>query len=356
MYSMYGQSSMDLNVTPPRVAWQMLRTLRSAPPGSATKGRRRAVFAAAMEQAEQLFGAAQEVGSATRPLLAFYGLSQAGRAIAAASHVAAWELKGHGVTVRDLESARTAPLSGLVVADHGRGSFTQLAEILQAGSLPEATTLGELWPALPELWRFPLPGATGTEPLILRLEGGSRIRSASQIRLRVSNFPDAVGASFAPGAEISYGQEETWNEERRRLSDHMRHFPSLVGWKFTTPKGNPVGFRRISPNALETSLMWDAEGQFASDVAFLERVSFETRGECFAYPALSAAAVPAHPLLIWWALLFALSMLARYEPQAWAEVISVDKSSAAAPVEYMLEEALKSLPEIIHRTVLAVAA
>jgi hypothetical protein len=92
MCSMYGQSWMDLNLTPPRVAWQMLRTLRSAPPGWVGRGRRRAVFAAAMEQAEQLFGAAADVGPATRPLLAFYGLSQAGRAIAAASHATAWEL------------------------------------------------------------------------------------------------------------------------------------------------------------------------------------------------------------------------------------------------------------------------
>ncbi|MCX5151640.1 YaaC family protein [Streptomyces sp. NBC_00320] len=43
-----------------------------------------------MEQAQQMFKAAEVVGPQTRPLLVFYGLSQAGRAIAAA----AVDLKG----------------------------------------------------------------------------------------------------------------------------------------------------------------------------------------------------------------------------------------------------------------------
>jgi hypothetical protein len=42
------------------------------------------VYVAALQQAEQLFHAAREAGFASSPLLLFYGLSQAGRAIAAA--------------------------------------------------------------------------------------------------------------------------------------------------------------------------------------------------------------------------------------------------------------------------------
>jgi hypothetical protein len=68
-----------------RASWSDLRGTRWAPPGSAgADPSRRAVYVAALQQAEQLFHAAREAGFASSPLLLFYGLSQAGRAIAAA--------------------------------------------------------------------------------------------------------------------------------------------------------------------------------------------------------------------------------------------------------------------------------
>ena len=66
-------------------AWEWLRASRWNPPGKAETGSRRKTYAAALEQTEQMFRAAAVVGPATRPLQVFYGLSQAGRAIAAAA-------------------------------------------------------------------------------------------------------------------------------------------------------------------------------------------------------------------------------------------------------------------------------
>jgi YaaC-like Protein len=68
---------------------------------------RRHVFTAALEQGQQFMEAAAVTGYATRPVLAFYGLSQLGRSIAAASwHLRdtgpasseAWRPSGHGIT------------------------------------------------------------------------------------------------------------------------------------------------------------------------------------------------------------------------------------------------------------------
>lgn len=84
----------------------LLRQLRSAPPGLAVDGARRETFSAALEQAEQLLTAAGHVGVQSRPLLVFYGLSQGGRAIAAASTRTAgtdWQLRGHGIKARSLD-------------------------------------------------------------------------------------------------------------------------------------------------------------------------------------------------------------------------------------------------------------
>ncbi|MFE5028246.1 YaaC family protein [Streptomyces sp. NPDC056656] len=71
-------------------AWGRLRASRSDPPARANTGARRKTYAAALEQAQQMFHAASVVGPATSPVQVFYGLSQAGRAIVAA----AWSLKG----------------------------------------------------------------------------------------------------------------------------------------------------------------------------------------------------------------------------------------------------------------------
>ena len=55
---------------------------------------RRRIFTAALNQAEELSIAASGVSYAARPLLEFYSLSQAGRAIAAAHLVGKAELIG----------------------------------------------------------------------------------------------------------------------------------------------------------------------------------------------------------------------------------------------------------------------
>lgn len=67
------------------------------------------VFDAAVEQCEQLLRGAATPGYASRPLNLFYGLSQAGRAIAAAwspppfGPQNSWRLAGHGITAAALD-------------------------------------------------------------------------------------------------------------------------------------------------------------------------------------------------------------------------------------------------------------
>lgn len=72
----------------PAESWRTIRTVRADPPAriaNVLRGERRTVFQAALEQAQQQFMAASLIGYESRPLNLFYGLSQAGRALAAAS-------------------------------------------------------------------------------------------------------------------------------------------------------------------------------------------------------------------------------------------------------------------------------
>jgi len=137
-------------------SWRHLRALRHDPPGlAAAGGPRKRTFDTALEQAEQLFAAASVVGAEVRPLLLFYGLSQAGRALAAA-----WvsadngQLSGHGIKSTNYRSA--ARVADVTVESASRGSFTTIAELLGAPNLSHPMKLGDLCGLLPDLASFPL--------------------------------------------------------------------------------------------------------------------------------------------------------------------------------------------------------
>jgi YaaC-like Protein len=53
---------------------------RHAPPGYAGRGNRKAVYSAAMEQAEQFLTASENIGYEIKPILLYYGFNQMLRA------------------------------------------------------------------------------------------------------------------------------------------------------------------------------------------------------------------------------------------------------------------------------------
>lgn len=62
-----------------------------------------------------------------------------------------------------------------------------------------------------------------------------------------------------------------------------------------------------------------------------------------------------HPLMAWWAVLYTLSVLARYEPSTWVKLISIDDSQHAVPIERPLERAINHLPVVIADTITEVS-
>jgi hypothetical protein len=83
-----------------------------------------------------MFMAAAAVGPATQPLLLFYGLSQAGRAIAAAARAATgdtWRLIGHGVKASHLDHQ----LTEVTAVAEKTGSFVRLAELVWTAQMDQ---------------------------------------------------------------------------------------------------------------------------------------------------------------------------------------------------------------------------
>jgi hypothetical protein len=93
-----------------------IRRTRADPPGSASEPERRGTYAMALEQFEELLGAAENASPAVRPLPLFYAVSQAGRAIAAADLPDAWKLHGHGLVCSDLSPVSILELESRAAA------------------------------------------------------------------------------------------------------------------------------------------------------------------------------------------------------------------------------------------------
>jgi hypothetical protein len=71
-------------------------------------------------------------------------------------------------------------------------------------------------------------------------------------------------------------------------------------------------------------------------------------------PAVIANSEPPSPLLTWWVILFALSVLARYHPVAWAEALNVDSSPVAVALERAMRKAIDALPQLVAEAVFGI--
>lgn len=130
--------------------------------------------------------AAAVTGYATRPVLAFYGLSQLGRSIAAASwHLRdtgpasseAWRPSGHGITPPGLRRSAQVGLESITVRGHLHGTLPAVARALNSPVLPSDRDipLMSLWAMLPEGQQVPPPGVAGKPAILahrLHLDGG----------------------------------------------------------------------------------------------------------------------------------------------------------------------------------------
>jgi YaaC-like Protein len=338
-----GQTWDEVGSAPPAAVWQQIRALRHQPPGKAS-GRRGQVFVSALQQAEELFTAATSIGFPSRPILLFYGLSQAGRAVAAASTAAGgdgWQLRGHGIKTGPLE--QSGGVGELTVSDDGGGSFVALATLLGSGSLPTGESLGVLWESLPYIrWTLANPqGRNRFHALTLTAQGGwpDPDDGGRRISCWVNGLPLYL-ASSSP------------EDVQQYLASRYPQLGDSNGGTDVSQSGT-IRKHEQSVDLLRT---WSVDpethqAEFARDSAS----PYKGDNDRIVFPVLGGSSTPLHPFLTWWAVLFALSMLARYEPQRWTSYLAVDSSEDAVALEHLLNSSLRTCPEIILHTIRAVS-
>lgn len=190
---------------------------------------------------------------------------------------------------------------------HGRrpgpGLIYEAGEVpqrrLNAASLPLATPIGDLWGLLLDVSRFPLPGMGTARPIAI--EVSPTTSRAHNVPVSVHGVPQDL--AYVASASDSDPDAATagYAEERRRVTDFLGRYPSLVGWEFQAPEGNPIGLRLGSDTA-EIPVVWPNPGNNESEEAVLDRHTIQYRGhQRLAFPVVGGASEPAHPFLLWWA-------------------------------------------------------
>jgi hypothetical protein len=343
-----GKTSADLEATPRAVSWRAIRSLRADPPGRAG-GARQATFVMALEQAEELFTAAAATGPAARALPLFYGLSQAGRALFATRTPGdLWKPRGHGIGEGSGNSTGIAVADFEVEPRPGRaGAFALVAEALASSALPGPTRLGDLWPLLPDTQRFALPSSGPHR--ILNIQVNTYRSNDDPINAEISGLPADLGIQRGPDDDPSAPRAD-WAEEEQRVREFLAHYPSLNGLKFGGGGGQPIGFRPMDDGTALVAVQWPNDPENACTPEELsKRVATSYVGHANAYPCLDTSGRPIHPLVVWWATLFGLSILARYEPETWGRAIDINTSHEAVAIEHILNAALDSVPELLYR-------
>lgn len=333
--------------------WEGLRSTRWKPPAPTLRSpERRTTYVFALEQAEQMFRAASTVGPATQPLLVFYGLSQAGRAVAAAVSNAEgdrWELRGHGIR----SDALQGPLPDVAVRTDpsgSKGSFARLSELLDSPLWERASIrLNDLWDALPENRESPL------------VETGNTRRTPLHVAYR------AINSEPHPLVSVPVDYFPPWitsaTNPHEAFLEYLEAFPEAGGYD---------SFEQVSPYDSQPLLSLDTKGwgevrmnwrvpeEIAGEgylhrVQYLKTIARPYNDAAYFFPALGENRSSTHPLMTWWAVLHALSMLARYQPAEWATHINIDTSPYAAPIERLLKTAIRVVPEVISETIEQVA-
>jgi hypothetical protein len=304
-----------------------IRMTYAVPPALAAQDeQRRRTYTASILMFEQLLAAARSVDYLTRPLPLFYALSQAGRAVVAA-YGAPQHPRGHGLAANSIRE----PITHMTVKPRGTGLFQAVAAHLASpDGLRGPVELGALWSALPDLADSSHGDSSWTPALFVwpEDENPTAMQKVAQYQGTVV-VPDAVRGDL--GQNLG---------ERLRSYPHARFIEpmKLQGSAGLTLRVTPRG-----PGVPCNFVQRGGDGQATKWYSPRSVPEHRYTNEHWLIPRVGESEDFLPPLLLWWVLLFGLSLLARYEPATWRASLDVEQP-LAVPLEDLLDEALVAVP------------
>lgn len=342
-------------------AWGVeLRSIRANRPKFARSGARAQTFGAAFEQAEQLWRASEAVGTIASPLLLFYGLTQAGRAICAAGTPGqAWRpAESHGLTFEFTRPASGAnlDLGAVVVKPSGDGLIQQVAFILDSPVLGGPATLSALLGSLDAKLLFSASQVADPKPLeVHEFRKSLPVLGADVTKsLLLAPVPDrfAANTELIPAGPQNLEHTRIIPPTGEEIAEWLDAYPTLRGLGVPT---EVIGPEPSMGGGFVIKLIWDGGAPMA-DVKQSDW-TVEHLDELYAYawdrthgvvlPAVAGNTKAYDLVVAWWLVLYSLSMLARYYPKEWTEMLDVDRSPLAVPIEHLLSVAYSTVPALI---------
>ena len=177
-----------------------------------------------------------------------------------------------------------------------------------------------------------------------KVQPSARIESSPSAQLKPIRPADVPPQVINPSNDAALGTYLAAYPGTRDYHSYVRH---------RGDERQPA-FRLHSDGWGELSMNWEVRAgesvNGAGRLEFLESITQPYCGKLHFFPVVGHNDSPMHPLTAWWAILHALSMLARYHPAEWAAHIDVDNSPHAVPVERLLKRALLAVPRLVLET------
>src|ERR1700674_1407611 len=308
--------------------WDWLRMTRSSPGALAKSDPARAnLYRAALGQFEDLIEASRSSGPASRPLPLFYALTQAGRAIVAmrggpdhrghALHLGAPQNDALFTTVIPVEHSvlgHFQAVSDVTGSPRLRAPTTIVALIASLPEMSETLLLHDDWPQALAIFereppaRVPTPGWT-TVSIVIDRQGIDYAALTHLLEL----YPTVKGKIGVPEMIKALGTIPT----------------------YATPEGAGIGVLLQGGNAELDS------------AAPQHRIY----GRRWLRPGVAGGTGPS-PFMTWWAVLYALSMYARYFPREWVAALDIESCAGGVLLERGMDRALYALPQLVLSHVL----
>jgi hypothetical protein len=333
-------------------SWRRIRRLRASPPllaGAEVDESRTRVFQAALTQAEELWEAAAAVGPASRPLPLFYCLSQAGRAVCAAwTTDGPWEPSGgHGLTSSRQEPDVRVPSFKVRLSrqEPEHGMYSMVAAATDTTVFEGAASVAALWASLPDLPRAQELTSDELRPIFIE---GTRLADED---FNPIGFlaPKVARLDYPRPAGLRRELDESDEAFQERFRAAIADYPTIATANVEMAEvAGQLGRERTVILRVP-----DGDGGFRSLGQFADRSPEATRGapserRYVVRPRIGTGdGAPPSQLMTLWALLFALSQLARYHPALWVGALNPDSSDIAVDLEHGLDSALELVPDLL---------
>lgn len=298
----------------------MLRNIRGTRadlPGLAAEDPEgRAIYSAGLEQFEQLLDASRSIPPTARPLPLFYALSQAGRAIVAAKGNSP-RIDGHGLS-QDRRHPQPAELLHRKIkrtpSRSGLDAFGAVSRAIESPDFHGPVEIGALWVALPGTHRVP----------------ETAWRESWRTALTVLDETDHKAIQM--GIAVIRAMSFSGNPHLSEIDSLTNRYPSLP----EDARMQPLpGNADMDPGNWGMNIVWKTKRPIET-VVFADPSDVGESKSLL--PTLPEQNAVLNPLMTWWILLFGLSLFARYEPELWMEVLNVDRSPLAVPLESVFKE------------------